>query len=175
MSLCDNCGDREAVIHLTQIVDNTVTTLHLCEACAAEKGVDTVAQVAKYPLGDFLASLGDSAAPGAGGGAGALLGAACPECGATLLDFRRTGRLGCAACYVTFEGPLRDLLRRVHGNTQHAGERYRGPGAAAVPAEPGAAAPAPAIGALRDQLRRAVETEDFEEAARLRDAIRGLE
>jgi protein arginine kinase activator len=169
MSRCDNCGEREAVIHLTQIVDNTVSTLHLCEQCAAEKGVDTAAQVAKYPLGDFLASLGEAAAPEAGGGAAA----ACPGCGASLQDFRQTGRLGCAACYATFAPQLRDLLRRIHGNTQHEGERYRGPaGGTAAPA----GAPAPAdLGALRDRLRRAVEAEDFEEAARLRDAIRGLE
>ena len=171
MSLCDTCGEREAVIHLTQIVDNTVTTLHLCERCAAEKGVDTVAQVAKYPLGDFLASLGEGAAPGAA--AGAAL--ACPQCGATLQDFRQTGRLGCAACYVTFEAPLRDLLRRVHGNTQHQGERYRAPGEAGGAERPGGEAAAPGIGALKDRLRRAVEAEEFEEAARLRDAIRGLE
>ena len=38
--LCDKCGEREAAIHLTQIVDNTVTTMHLCEQCAAEKGVE---------------------------------------------------------------------------------------------------------------------------------------
>jgi len=164
VSRCDSCGERDAVIHLTQIVDNTVSTLHLCEQCAAEKGVDTAAQVAKYPLGDFLASLGEAAAPEAGGGAVA----ACPGCGATLQDFRRTGRLGCAECYAAFGSQLRDLLRRIHGNTQHEGERYRGPAGAAAPASAD-------LGALRDGLRRAVEAEDFEAAARLRDAIRGLE
>jgi protein arginine kinase activator len=165
VSRCDNCGEREAVIHLTQIVDNTVSTVHLCEPCAAEKGVDTAAQVAKYPLGDFLASLGEAAAPEPGGAAAA----ACPACGATLQDFRQTGRLGCAGCYAAFGSQLRDLLRRIHGNTQHEGERYRGPAGG-----PGAPATADA-GELRDRLRRAVEAEDFEEAARLRDAIRGLE
>ncbi len=103
---CESCGEREAVIHLTQIVDNTVTTLHLCEQCAAEKGVDTAEQVAKYPLGDFLATLGE-------GMTAAAAGAGTPEAG--------------------------DLA------------------------------------ALRERLRRAIEAEDFEEAARLRDAIRGLE
>ena len=43
---CDNCHDRTAAIHLTQIVNNSVTTLHLCEPCAAEKGVQTAATVA---------------------------------------------------------------------------------------------------------------------------------
>ena len=164
MSLCDNCGEREAVIHLTQVVNDTVTTVHLCEACAAERGVDTAAHIAKYPLGDFLATLGEGAAESAAAGA------VCPGCGATLDHFRRTGRLGCARCYDTFGPQLRELLRRLHGSTRHKGERYGGAGAAA-PAE---GAPAGTLTDLRERLRRAVEAEDFEEAARLRDAIRAL-
>ncbi len=54
---CDNCREREAAVHLTQVVDNSVTTLHLCPQCAAEKGVQTETSVAKFPLSDFLASL----------------------------------------------------------------------------------------------------------------------
>jgi protein arginine kinase activator len=117
---CDNCGEREAAIHLTQIVNNSVTTMHLCEQCAAEKGVETGAGVAKFPLGDFLASLGKS---GSGKSEEPSAGLVCPACGGTMDDFRQTGRLGCAHCYLTFETHLRDLLRRLHGSTQHVGER----------------------------------------------------
>jgi len=169
--VCDNCGEREAAIHLTQIVNNSVTTLHLCEQCAAEKGVETGASVAKFPLGDFLASLGKT---GGGEQAEALPGVACPFCGGTLKDFRETGRLGCAVCYTTFEPHLRDLLRRLHGSSKHAGETYTG-----APAPPAAAASAeagtPEVGELRQQLRRAVEAENFELAAQLRDKLKVLE
>ncbi len=65
MTRCDACGVREAVIHLTQVVENTITTLHLCEECAAEKGVDTSVHAPKFPLEGFLASLGKSGAAGA--------------------------------------------------------------------------------------------------------------
>ena len=65
---CDNCNEREAAIHLTQIVDNSVTTLHLCAQCAAEKGVQTGANVAKFPLSDFLASMGKGVGEGLTGG-----------------------------------------------------------------------------------------------------------
>jgi protein arginine kinase activator len=170
--LCDNCGEREAAIHLTQIVNNSVTTLHLCEQCAAERGVETGASVAKFPLGDFLASLGKTAG---GEQAEVAPGVACPFCGGTLKDFRDTGRLGCAECYTTFEPHLRDLLRRLHGSSQHAGEQY----AAAAPAVP-AATPAAdsgerAVGELKEQLNRAVEAENFELAAELRDKLKVLE
>ena len=164
--LCDNCGEREAVIHLTQVEDAQITTLHLCEQCAAEKGIEAGGQVAKFPLGDFLASLGKG---GAGGAADADAGVVCAGCGASLGDFRQTGRLGCARCYDQFESQLRDLLRRLHGTAQHAGERYPPSGVTAAPGPPQTAAE------LREELRRAVEAEDFELAARLRDAIRGLD
>ena len=86
---CENCREREAVIHLTQIVNNSVTTMHLCEPCAAEKGVETGPSVAKFPLGDFLATLGKG---GASEATEAGLDVPCPGCGATLRDFRQTGR-----------------------------------------------------------------------------------
>jgi len=63
---------------------------------------------------------------------------------------------------------MRDLLRRVHGSTHHVGERYAGRGSAPV-----------SIGRmqedLREQLRLAVETENFELAAEIRDRLRVLE
>jgi len=167
--LCENCGERDAVIHLTQIVNNSVTTTHLCEPCAAEKGVETSSSVAKFPLGDFLASLGK------GGGAEpseAGMDEPCPHCGATLRDFRSSGRLGCARCYDSFETHLRDLLRRLHGNSTHVGEVYRQGEAEPAPAARGANGE---LERLRDELRRAVEAENFEKAAELRDRIRVLE
>lgn len=166
--LCENCGEKEAVIHLTQIQNNTVTNAHLCEACAAEKGVETGAAVAKFPLGDFLASLGKGGTAEAGE---AGLDVACPACGATLRDFRQSGRLGCAQCYESFGAQLRDLLRRLHGHSVHMGEGYRAPALAASEAV-GATG---RLGELREQLRRAIETENFELAAELRDRIRVLE
>jgi protein arginine kinase activator len=99
----------------------------------------------------------------------------CSRCGGSLQDFRESGRLGCPDCYRSFEVPLRDLLRRLHGSTQHMGERYAdadkekaGPVELAGPARPQAAE-------LREQLRLAVETENFELAAELRDRLRVLE
>jgi protein arginine kinase activator len=169
--LCDNCGEREAQIHLTQIVNNNVTQLHLCEQCAEEKGVETGASVAKFPLGDFLASLGKTAGADQ---ADVVPGVACGFCGGTLKDFRETGRLGCAMCYTTFEPHLRDLLRRLHGSSQHAGEQYAAAVAAAGVA-PSADTGARALGELREQLKRAVEAENFELAAELRDKLKVME
>ena len=162
---CEQCHEREAVIHLTQIVNEQVTTLHLCEKCAAEKGVESPGAAPKTPLGTFLAAMGEelgeqTPAP--------KTGEACARCGGSLQDFRESGRLGCSDCYRSFEVPLRDLLRRLHGSTHHMGERY---------AERGAATNGEGQRAseLREQLRLAVETENFELAAELRDRLRVME
>ena len=103
---CDQCREREAVIHLTQIVNDQVTTLHLCERCAAEKGVESPGSVAKTPLGSFLAAMGKEVEAPAPRTADT-----CARCGGSLQDFRESGRLGCPECWRAFEAPLRDLLR----------------------------------------------------------------
>ena len=163
---CEQCHEREAVIHLTQIVNEQVTTLHLCERCAAEKGVESPSSQPKTPLGTFLAAMGQElpeqtpSAPRAG--------ETCSRCGGSLQDFRESGRLGCPDCYRSFEVPLRDLLRRLHGSTHHMGERYSDQGTAPSKERHQAAE-------LREQLRLAVETENFELAAELRDRLRVLE
>jgi protein arginine kinase activator len=92
----------------------------------------------------------------------------CSYCGTSVEDFKRTGRLGCPHCYTTYEGQLRAILRRIHGSTQHLGKVY-------VPPAADAADRAARLAGLRHKLQRAVETEDFERAAQLRDQIRDLE
>lgn len=164
---CDSCGERDAVINLTQVEHDTKVTLRLCEECAQQKGIETGGAVLKSPLGGFITAMGKGpsspmprpAAPSA---------ERCPACGASLQDFRESGRLGCGECYVAFEAHVRDLLRRLHGSSQHTGERYLAPGERAPD-------PRAELLDLRDRLRRAVESENFELAAELRDRIRVLE
>jgi protein arginine kinase activator len=161
---CEQCREREAVIHLTQIVNESVKTLHLCERCAAEKGVESPGAQPKTPLGTFLAAMGQ----GSDQAQTARVVDTCSRCGGSLQDFRETGRLGCPDCYRVFEAPLRDLLRRLHGSTHHMGERYADRGSSVSSNREQASE-------LREQLRLAVETENFELAAELRDRLRVLE
>lgn len=161
--LCDHCGENEAVIHLTQIVDNQMGTFHLCETCAAEKGLEPGTNVGNFPLTDFLAQMGKGLSADPAGAS-----AACPYCGLGLEDFKKTGRLGCPHCYSTFEAHLRGLLRRLHGGTQHVGKVY-------LPPDPTAAERQERLAGLKRKLDKAVESEDFERAAQIRDKIRELE
>ena len=160
--ICSQCQERDAVVHLTQIVENAVNQVHLCEKCAAERGIETSVSVPKHPLGDFLQAAQHQATQMPGDAA------RCSYCGTSLRDFRESGRLGCARCYGAFEQSLKDLLRRVHGSATHVGRRY-------------AAADEPALerdanlAELRGRLDDAIRGEEFELAATLRDQIRTLE
>jgi protein arginine kinase activator len=160
--LCDQCRERDAVLNLTQIVENAVTQLHLCEKCAAERGIETTVSMPKHPLGEFLQAVQQQAQQHPGDAA------RCTYCGTSLRDFRATGRLGCAQCYGAFEQSLRDLLRRVHGSPKHVGRRYELGNPQVVERDA-------ALSDLRDRLQHAIESEEFEAAAMLRDQIRTLE
>jgi len=161
--VCDICGSGDAVVELTQIVNNQVTTSHLCEKCAAAKGLDTAPEPTNFPLTDFLAQMGEESSAEE-----RASDTRCSFCGLTFADFRETGRLGCPHCYTTFEAHLRGLLRRIHGGTQHVGKVYLQP-------DPTASEMQKRLEGLRRKLDRAVDSEDFEMAARIRDQIRSLE
>ena len=91
----------------------------------------------------------------------------CSICGATFSDFAETGKAGCANCYKTFYDELLPYLKRVHGSTKHTGSRpERAP--LIVRSEN-------KIGQLRKELKELILTENFEEAARVRDEIKELE
>ena len=161
---CQNCGSENAVIHLTQIVDDEMKTLHLCDRCAAEKGLETSTVPANFPLTDFLANMGpedrspEEETPTR----------SCSFCGLTFAEFKETGRLGCPHCWSSFEVQLRGLLRRIHGGSQHVGKVYLSP-------DPSVSEREKRLDALRRKLQRAVDLEEFERAAKLRDEIRATE
>ena len=167
--LCENCNDRDSVVTLVQIVEGSPREMHLCEKCAAEKGVEIKESVPPPQLTELLLKLQQQPLIAGGPGGGSSRDAArCTFCTGTLEDFKATGRLGCAQCYGAFESSLRDLLKRVHGSSRHTGRRYE-------PPRPDAFQQAVTLGELRDRLKRAIESEQFELAADIRDRIRVLE
>jgi protein arginine kinase activator len=165
--LCEECRERNAEVHLTSIEAEEMSSVHLCLSCAAARGLaDGIAGGGedKPPLVDFLAQIG-AAGPQTPAPAPHE---PCPFCNTSVADFRKSGRVGCSQCYVHFEGQLRGLLRRIHGSSQHAGKLYIGE-ASDVSDRLGQ------ISSMRRRMKRAIETEDFETAAELRDLIHEME
>jgi protein arginine kinase activator len=181
---CDKCT-KKATVHLTEIVDGKVMEMHLCEDCARDQSQHMEQQ---FGLADLLAGLSDfgmqipSTQPKE-----ALR---CAACGLTYDDFRKFGRFGCARCYDAFAPQLKALLKKIHGANAHLGKSPQGGPSLpleSVPAEGeagrGEAVPQPPLAGpetetvetLRVRLQQAIEQEDFELAARLRDKIYKLE
>lgn len=159
--VCNVCGTNEATIHLTEIVNEQMVEIHLCETCAQEKGTEFKAH---FNVGDLLSGLTDLAKEVTG--AGKTL-AKCPNCGLSYEEFGRTGRLGCTECYEAFAKLLLPLIKRVQHSIQHVGKR---PSRLAPPIRM-----SHDLRELQNRLQKSIQQEAFEEAARIRDQIQQLE
>ena len=160
--ICDICNKKKATVHLTEIVDDQMTEMHLCEECAREKSVQMEQQ---FGLADLLAGLADF---GQQVKPIEKVKIQCANCGMTYDDFRKFGRLGCSDCYNTFKDQLAALLKKIHGSSQHLGK-------APIKISHTTKKKIDMYQDLKKQLQQAIEDEDFEKAADLRDKIRELE
>lgn len=167
MTICQDCHQREAVLHLTEVVGEQVNTLQLCGQCASARGIATDSTTT--PLGAFLATVSPTAGMPEPPNGETL---ACPECDATLASIRASGRVGCPTCWVAFGRPLRELARRLHGATRHVGDPYEDP--ASLPDDLGRQRQRE-VEHLRRALAAAIDGEAFEEAAVLRDRLKAME
>jgi len=174
--LCDICGKNPATVHLTEIIDEQMNELHLCEECARTK---SSAMEQQFGLSDLLAGMVDFEKANKDEGIPAVK---CPSCGLTYADFKKIGRLGCGQCYNVFRKYLAPLLKRIHGSSQHVGKSPVRKAKTAPAAGAGVATEAPPaipkrkadLQELKAQLAKAIEKEAFEEAARLRDQIKKI-
>jgi protein arginine kinase activator len=162
---CEICQKNDATIHLTEITEGTRIETHLCEHCAQEQGIVIKSQI---PLNELLGSLLASQSSD-----DELFGSpekdlSCPRCGFTLEQYRREGVLGCPYDYEVFEKALAPLIKKAHDSkTTHCGK---------VPSKiPKDEKKQIELLNLRQQLDAAVQSEDYETAAKLRDKINQLE
>ncbi|MEW6685777.1 MAG: UvrB/UvrC motif-containing protein [Candidatus Edwardsbacteria bacterium] len=161
--LCEFCGEEEATVHLTELVNGKISEFHLCVKCAEKKGVQSPSLSEPFSsLGALLSGVIEELALNEP----VEKGTTCPGCGASYFEFKKTGRLGCPKCYNTFQKQLKSLLRKIHGNTRHTGKRPVIAPISAVPAQD------LELEKLKKELTKAIEKEEFERAAELRDKIK---
>jgi protein arginine kinase activator len=163
MKKCRRCS-KPATLHITEMREDEVHELHLCETCYQEyleysehpdesDSDDESPEIAiELDEDQTLEDLDQTA---------------CPNCGISFREFRSQGRLGCPHDYTEFENELLPLLENIHGETQHCGKLpTRAADSSRQQYE---------LIRLRKDLQQAVASEDYESAARLRDAIVSLE
>ncbi len=155
---CSVCQEHEATIHFTEIINNQITKLELCEECARRRGIELPTKPFALPFGDLALEL--SGIIGAPSERERVPGK-CDTCGCTWEQFRETGRFGCSDCYTAFDKPITPLVKRLHGATSHVGLGVTLPSRAPV-----------RLPELQKQLDQAIAKEEFERAAELRDQIR---
>ncbi len=165
--LCQDCNKREAQVNLMQIVNNEKLTLSLCKECAAARGFHSPLDNAPFPLAEILSGLADSTPPA--GETEPAVNLVCEGCGLTFEEFTRQGRFGCGDCYTAFRQRLETIMRKIHGASLHRG---RNPEITKFDTEEQVALPVKEEERLETELRKAIEAEDFERAAELRDKLK---
>ena len=180
---CDMC-DNEATVFLTQIVDGKMTQVNLCDKCSKDKGVT---DPTGFQLADFL--LGAATQKKVANVSVEDDTLACPECGFTRAHLKKIGRMGCPECYRTFADDLDAMLRAMRKGTRHVGKapgkpappvntsgaKRREPVEGTKPAKPATVNPKKRLAELKSAIEKAVADERYEDAAKLRDEMRGLE
>lgn len=151
-NLCDNL----ASVHLTQILNNKVHKVDLCESCAQAKGVT---DPNGFSLADLLVKTPFEPDTPTGH-------MKCPVCGFTQNDFRKLGRVGCGECYDVFDSLLMPVLENMHKGTSHTGK---------IPEKAiQRRSIREQLDALEEEIQNAVKAERYEDAARIRDEINQL-
>lgn len=195
--LCERCGQREANVRYTEIVNGEVTEHNLCMECArtmdfgghkyAAALFDGESQLGRL-LSGLLGFAMDPAQEEAGMDSSMIV---CPVCHTSYADFVRESRFGCADCYEMFELLMGDHIKTLQGSDTHSGKRPMklrnrvNPAGEKTPADSGEGAPESAsesqvlsveerIATLEAHLKEALREEEYEAAARYRDAIRAL-
>ena len=158
--LCNVCEKNEAKVHLTQMVEGKIRKVDLCESCAKDKGID---DPTGFSLADVLTGMEAVQKPQASSSEPSSS-VECDFCGYTQAEFKKTGRLGCSHCYEVFEEGLEQVFKTMHRGVRHTGkvpEKLRSSKELQDRSRD-----------LQSRLDEAVEKEDFEEAAVLRDELK---
>lgn len=153
---CDYCGEDDAIVHLTQLLNGEMKKYHLCKDCAAKHGINVDDPISLADL-LFKSEQAEQAPPEKGE-------PRCAQCHMRLSDFKKTSRLGCPACYDAFAAELAPLLAGLHKHSLHGGKVPDGIRLEQDMQERTAA--------LSRKLKAAIAAEHFEEAARLRDELK---
>ena len=165
---CQECEQKPATLHFTRIVNGEKTEFHLCEACAGEKGEMFSGTTSNFSIHHLLSGLLNfESSPSTGGGTATERTQRCENCGLTYAQFSKSGRFGCVHCYRHFSERLGPIFRRIHGSMEHSGKVPRRTG--------GEIKIKKEINELKRQLQQKVESEEFEQAAAIRDQIKNLE
>ena len=152
---CDHCT-KKATVHYTEIVNNKIVKMNLCEECAKEKGIG---KDMNFSMTDLIGGLSSS---------GLVVDekTECEYCGLSYVQFKEIGRFGCEGCYECFSSFLKSILETIHRSSKHIGKSPKG-----LCEERNYEIQ---LEQLHNLLEEVIDKEEFEEACRVRDQIKAL-
>lgn len=162
--ICDICGENEAIIHVQQIMGGEILEIHMCAECAKKKGVAMEKDGSgEFSLSKLLSGLVESFSQDEQ----IVQIEECPNCGTRLSDIQENEKVGCPECYSVFRTAIDEILNEYTEKTVHNGrypEKLKAYKAILIDKE-----------VLKRKLKEAVQKEEYEHAAKLRDRIFELE
>ncbi len=173
---CQKCQNREATTHIKRVINGEFEEYNLCSECAKEMGYGNLFHGFGSSFADdfnsLFGSFFENALPAR------TQATRCETCGSSYTDIQRTGMMGCADCYKLFENEIMPTIRKLHGNTTHCGKNsaaFRAERARSVSAETPVEKPQSELDKLKAELDTAIDKQEFEKAAQLRDKIKAME
>lgn len=165
---CQKCKVNDATTQIKRVVNGKYTEYMLCSDCAHEMGFDNVFDTSMPDMfGGLIKSIFGSALPARSQAT------RCPVCGSTYGDIKNTGKVGCAACYEIFTTELLPSIKSIHGNTTHAGKSPCDVKNEEVSKD--LPTDEVTVESLKEKLQKAIDEQNFELAAQLRDEIKERE
>lgn len=174
--LCTNCNHNKANVRYTQIINGEKKEMFLCEECSKKLGIDNMKLSLPIDFssffGDFLNEYDNDFMP--------ILKKTnelkCDKCNMTYREFIETGKFGCDTCYDTFSERIDPILRRLHGSNRYNGKKANINDKKEEVVEPKTImSKNEKIQNLRKELKKLVQEENYEQAAKIRDQIKELE
>lgn len=169
---CQMCGKNPATTYVKIIVNGELTEYALCGECAQKAGYGNFMYPFSLDFNSLLGSFFGNQAPEMTDTE------RCPGCGSSFGEIAQSGKVGCAECYHTFRERLMPSIQRIHGNTNHSGKHPSSRALRVTPEAKLSVAPQEQqteLSRKKKELREAIESQNFERAAVLRDEIRTLE
>lgn len=177
--LCENCGENEANVKYTQIVNGVKKEMKLCEHCANELGIGDMDFNMPINLSSFLTDFWDDSQDGFLPGFTKTEELQCKECGMTYDEFIHTGKFGCANCYDTFSDRIDPILKNLHAANRHVGRKGKITktilNKTNMQKKETLETTVSKIDQLKENLKQAIKEERYEDAAHIRDEIKKLE
>ena len=117
---CQNCGENEANIRYTQIINGVKKQMNLCEKCSQELGIEKINLNMPINFSSFLGDMLDIYEENIPNIIKPET-LTCAQCNMTYEEFLETAKFGCENCYETFKTRLDPLLKNIHGTNRHIG------------------------------------------------------